>query len=70
MLHALSHKDHQNVLSMFCMKRCQLYYVEMNHIDYSDVMMFIQDQYQWRVVRNYAHGQYIVIEILYEGQLI
>ena len=35
MLHALGHKDHQNVLSMFCMKGCQLRYVETIHNDYS-----------------------------------
>ena len=66
---AVEHKDHKTGLNFFC-KGYTLYYEGLTPSDYSGVLMIVRDNYQPKVVIRDQSGRYIVVEILYEGQVV
>ena len=67
---AVEHKDHKNAGLDFTIKGYTLCYAGVSSGDYSGVLMLIKDQYQPQVVMRDSDGRYIVVEILFEGQLL
>ena len=67
---AVEHKDHKKAGLNFSSKGYTLYYAGLTPGDYSRVLMIVRDHYQPKVVIRDPGGRYIVVEILYEGQVL
>ena len=67
---ALEHKDHANFGSFIQHNGYHVCYAGVNCGLYSGVILIVKDTLQPMVVQSDIHGQYIVVEINYEGQRI